>query len=435
MRSFSTFLIVLVCTSFALANEWPQFRGPAGQGHSDTKGLPVTWSESENVTWKTPIEGTGWSSPVILGDEIWMTTAIVTLASEEDARRHLEALPFSVPSPKVGSRIVLKAVCVARETGKLRQVVELFDVKERLHICAVNSFASPTPVIERGRLYCDFGVMGTACLDTTTGKILWKRTLPIMHQVGPGSSPAIFENLLILVRDGCDTQYITALNKATGEAVWKTARPPIASQFTPYKKAFSTPLIIEHDGELQMVVPGAQWMASYDPRTGEELWRVSTGPTFSNSSRAVFGKGLVFVTTAYGGTELYAIRPDGRGNVTESHIAWSTRKQVPRMPSPLLVDDLLYTISDSGVATCMAATTGEVHWTQRLLGDCAASPLFVDGRIYFCGKDGTTAVIGPGTDFTPLGKSKIDGRIMASLAVADSALFLRTDTHLYRIEK
>jgi outer membrane protein assembly factor BamB len=434
MRRALSLLMFLSMSMLALAGDWPQFRGPTGQGHSDATGLPVAWSETANITWKTPIEGRGWSSPVIFGDQIWMTTAIATRASEEAAKQHLKKLPFPIPSPEVASRIILKAVCVDRKTGRPRHATELFDVNGPLHICAVNSYASPTPVVEEGRLYCDFGAMGTACLDTKSGTTIWKRTLPIMHQVGPGSSPAVFEDLLILVRDGCDVQYLTALDKATGDTSWKTPRPPIASQFTPYKKAFSTPLVIEHDGQLQMIVPGAQWIASYEPRTGNELWRVNTGGTFSNSSRAVYGKGLVFVSTAYGGTELFAIRPDGRGDVTESHVVWSTRKQAPRMPSPLLVGNQLYTISDSGVATCMDAATGEVHWARRLLGDCSASPTFVDGRVYFCGKDGTTAVIRPGVEFALLAKSKLEGRVMASMAIADEAIFLRSDTHLYRIE-
>lgn len=433
MRLIPMLSIVLLLVSLASADNWPQFRGPTGQGHSDAVGLPVTWSETENIAWKTSIEGKGWSSPVILGDEIWMTTAITTPASKEEAERHLKSLPYPIPSPKVATRIVLKAVCVDRNTGKLIRSIELFDINEPLHICAVNSYASPTPVIEPGRLYCDFGVMGTLCLETTSGKTVWKRRLPIVHEVGPGSSPALCQDLLVLVRDGCDVQYITALNKATGESIWRTPRPPITRTSPACKKAFSTPLVFEHEDELQMVIPGAQWIAAYEPLTGKELWRVNTGGTYSNSTCAVYGKGLVFVTTAYGGTSLLAIRPGGKGDVTETHVAWSTRNQVPRMPSPLLVGDELYTISDSGIATCMDARTGEVHWVQRLLSDCSASPLFVDGRIYFSAEDGSTAVVRPGTEFTLLGKSQVDGRIMASIAVADGAFFLRTDTHLYRI--
>ncbi len=425
--------VLLVCS--AAADDWPQFRGPGGQGHCKASGLPLKWSETENVTWKVPVEGCGWSSPVICGDQIWMTTALVTPANPQDAKRKLDALGFPVSNAEVSARVVLKAVCVDRRSGRLLRSVRLLDVDEPLQICAVNSYASPTPVIETGRLYCDFGTLGTACLDTTTGKLLWRRDLPIEHQVGPGSSPVVYGKLLVLVRDGCDVQYVTALDKQTGEIVWKTARPPIDATYAPYKKAFSTPLVIEQAGRRQMIVMGAQWIVSYDPATGQEIWRVDTGSSFSNVSRPVFGHGLVFVATAYSDSELLAIRPDGRGNVTETHVAWTAGKQVPRMPSPLLAGNELYTISDGGVATCMDAVSGKLHWAQRLLGKCSASPLLAAGGIYFFAEDGRAAVIRPGTEFTPLAESQVDGRIKASAAVSDGALFLRSDTHLYRIEQ
>jgi len=425
-------MTVCVCSAAA---DWPQFRGPDGQGHSDAVGLPLSWSETENVVWKVPVEGRGWSSPVILGDQIWMTTALATPATPEEAKRKIDSLGFNVPSSEVAGRVVLKAVCVERDSGRLIHRVALFDVDEPVQICSVNSFASPTPVVEAGRLYCDFGIMGTVCLDTATGKILWKRHLPVEHQVGPGSSPILDGKLLVLVRDGGDEQYVTALDKQTGETEWKTVRPPFDTTTSNYKKAFSTPLVIEQAGERQIIVMGAQWIVSYAPDTGKELWRVDTGRSFSNASRPVFGHGLVFVATAYGGSQLLAIRPDGRGNVTDTHVAWTTRKQVPRMPSPLLVGKELYTLSDGGVATCMDAVSGEMHWAERLLSKCSASPLHVAGRIYCFDEDGRAAVVRPGTEFTPLGESKVDGKIMASVAVAGRALFLRTDTHLYRIEE
>ncbi|GAG38581.1 unnamed protein product, partial [marine sediment metagenome] len=230
-------------------------------------------------------------------------------------------------------------------------------------------------------------------------------------------------------------QYVTALDKQTGVTVWTTPRPPIDATYTPYKKSFSTPLVINHAGRRQMIAMGAQWIVSYDPDTGKEIWRVDTGSSFSNASRPVFGHGLVFVTTAFGGSELLAIRPDGRGNVTDTHVAWTVRRQVPRTPSPLLAGNELYTISDGGVATCMDAATGEVHWARRLSNKYSASPILGAGRIYFFAEDGHATVIRPGNEFTPLAESQVDGRVMASAAVSDRAFFLRTDTHLYRIEQ
>jgi len=428
-------ILGLAVSAVAASDDWPEFRGPGGQGHSDATGLPLRWSETENVAWKVPIEGRGWSSPVVLGDAIWMTTALPTLATAEEAKRKLAGLGFAVPGAEVARSVTLKAVCVDRATGRLRRTVTLFEVDEPLQICAVNSYASPTPVIEAGRLYCDFGTMGTACVDTTTGKVLWKRRLPIEHQVGPGSSPILHGNLLVLVRDGSDAQYVTALDKSTGRTAWKTDRPPIDTAYSPYKKAFSTPLIIEAAGKRQMIVLGAKWIVSYDPDSGTPIWRVDTGGTFSNASRPVFGHGMVFICTAFGGSQLLAVGVDGQGDVTDTHVAWRTRKQIPKRSSPLLVGGEIYIVSDGGVATCLDARTGEVHWSQRVLADCSASPVFVDGRIYVSDEAGKTVVLRPGREFGILAENKLDGRIMASAAIAGRALFLRTATHLYRIEE
>lgn len=433
---FITPLVLLYLASFAAASDdWPQFRGPDGQGHGTAAGLPLEWSETENVTWKVPIEGRGWSSPVILGEEIWMTTALPTPATAEEAEKTIASLPFPAPKSEVARRVRLKAVCVDRTTGQPLQAVTLFDFDELLQISGVNSFASPTPVIEAGRLYCDFGTMGTACVETATGKILWKRQLRIEHQVGPGSSPILHKDLLVLVRDGCDVQYVIALDKKTGETVWKTDRPPIDTDYTPYKKAFSTPLVIDTEEGRQMIVPASKWIVSYAPESGKPIWQVDTGKTFSNASRPVFGHGLVFVATAFGGSHLLAIGVGGEGDVTDTHVVWDHRKQVPRRSSPLLVGDELYTISDGGVATCLDARTGKIHWTERILGDCSASPVFASHRIYFFSEDGKTIVARPGKEFIKLAENKIDGRIMASVAIVDGAFFLRTDTHLYRIEE
>ena len=432
---FITWLIVGFTASTIFASDWPQFRGPTAQGHSGTTGLPLHWSETENIAWKTPVEGCGWSSPVVLGNQVWMTTALPTLATPEETKRLLANIPLAIPDSKVARSITLKAVCLDRDTGRLLQSITLFEIDEPFHICAVNSFASPTPVAEPERLYCDFGSMGTACLDTETGKILWKRRLAIEHQVGPGSSPILHGEKLVLVRDGCDLQYVTALDKATGKTIWKTDRPPIDTKNTPHKKAFSTPLIVESAGTEQMIVPGAYWIVAYNPDSGEPIWRASIAPSYSNASRPVFGHGLTFVCTAYGKTLLFAVYVDGKGDVSDTHIAWVERKQVPKCSSPILVADELYTVSDKGVATCRDARTGETHWSKRILGDCSASPVFAAGRLYFFGEDGRTTVLKPGKQFEQLAESDIEGRVMASVAIADRAFFLRTDTHLYRIQK
>jgi outer membrane protein assembly factor BamB len=432
-RILLIFLLYSPAAAARAGENWPQFRGPAGDGHSDAVELPLTWSETENVAWKTAIEGRGWSSPVVWGDQIWLTTALETAASADEAKEALRQLGMPVPSPHVARSLTLKAVCVDRTSGRLQHEVTLFRVKKPTIICSVNSFASPTPVVERGRVYCDFGALGTACLDTATGKILWSRHLVIEHQVGPGSSPLLYGDLLVLVRDGCDEQYLTALDKKTGATVWRTDRPPMSTRVPFYRKAFSTPLLVATGESHLMIVPAAQWMAAYDPADGRELWRVDTGSTFSNAVRPVYGHGLAYVGTSYGGSQLLAIRIDGRGDVTQSHVAWNLKKQVPKRASPLLVGDELYCVSDSGIATCLDARTGEIHWSERLSGPHSASPVYTEGRIYCCGEDGTTTVLRPGKEFHKLAENVVKGRIMASPAMLDGTIVLRTAEHLYRI--
>ncbi len=414
-------------------DDWPQFRGPGGDGHADATGIPVSWSEKENVDWKTAIEGRGWSSPVVFDNQIWLTTALETPAPPEKIKERLKQLGMSVPSPQLAGLVTLKALCVDRASGRLVHDVTLLEVDEPPVICSVNSYASPTPVIEKGRVYFEFGAMGTVCLDSNTARVLWSRRLPIEHQVGPGSSPILYGDLLVLVRDGCDEQYIIALDKNTGRDVWRTNRPPLTVAYLPYRKAFSTPFVVKVDGKDQMVVLGARWIASYDPANGRELWRVDTDDTFSNSSRPVCGHGMAYVCTAYGGARLLAVRMDGRGDVTSSHVAWELKKATPKRSSPLIVGDELYFVSDVGVANCVDARTGEIHWSERLAGAFSASPVYADGRIFFFGEDGTTTIVQPGKQFVPLAENSLDGRIMASPAMLDGLILLRTDTHLYRI--
>ena len=254
------------------------------------------------------------------------------------------------------------------------------------------------------------------------------------HQVGPGSSPLVYKDLLILVRDGCDQQYITALDKRTGETVWKTNRPPINATYLPYRKAFSTPLVVEAAGQEQVIIPGAQWVVAYEPATGKPIWRADYQRGFSTAPRPVFGHGMVYICTGFASQQLWAIRLDGRDDVTDSHVAWKATSQIPKRSSPLLVGKEIYLVSDTGVGSCFDALSGEIRWQERISGNYSASPTYVDGRIYFCSQEGKTTVLQPGTQFLKLAESHIDGRIMASPAVVGRAFLLRTDTHLYRIE-
>ncbi len=412
MRSTTLMLLATLCPAWASAGEdWPEFRGPTADGHSDSVGLPLTWSETENVAWKTPIHDRGWSSPVVWGSQVWMTTAT------EDGRR-------------------LFAVCVDRGTGKIVHDLEVFDVDEPDTIAKINSYASPTPVIESGRVYVHYGTYGTACLDTETGETLWtRRDLQCDHHMGPGSSPTLFGDLMIFHVDAMDVQYVIALDKTTGNTVWKTDRSIDYTLVIPFlRKAFCMPAFIRSGGRIQMVSPGAKGVMAYDPRTGEELWKVRYFG-WSMAPRPVFGHGLVFVIVDYDHPELWAVRPDGRGEVTDTHVAWKIRKGMPNAASLLLVDDLLYMVNDMGLASCVEAETGEIVWQERIEGAYWASPLCVDGRIYFFNRQADATVIEPGRPFKRLAVNELDDLMMASPAVAGKAFFLRTSTHLYRIEK
>lgn len=415
-----------------LAGEWTQFRGADGLGLTSAARLPLTWSETENVAWKTAIAGRGWSSPVVVGARLWMTTSRETPLSGEalEAARQeqLKGNPLAKQMSLVGS-VELSAVCVDAVTGKLLQDVLLFSIPRPPAIHSLNSYASPTPATDGVRIVCHFGELGTACLEADTGKIAWKTAFPSAHAVGAGSSPLICDGTVIIPCDGTDQQYVVGLKVATGELAWKTKRPPMTGTNGDFHKSYSSPVRIAAD---QVVIPGAQWVVSYEPTSGKEVWRVRHGEGFSNVPAPVVSGKQVFVCTGYMQPHLIAIRSDGSGDVTSSHVAWRISKSVPTMPSPVVVDDLLYFVTDQGVLTC-ATTQGDVVWTHRLGGNYSASPLATRDRIYFCSRDGKTTVIRPGREYHELAVNTLEGQLMASPAVFDDALILRTDTHLYRI--
>jgi outer membrane protein assembly factor BamB len=403
------FLLILCPRPASAGDDWPQFRGPTGQGESDAIGLPVTWSETENVAWKTPIPGQGWSSPTVLGNQVWLTTAV-----EEGHSLH--------------------AMCFNRANGRTLHDVEVFRVETLPKIHATNGYASPTPILEPGSVYVHFGTFGTACLDPKTGKIRWKNEeLKLDHQVGPGSSPALYRDLLLITCDGIDVQYAVALDKRKGRIVWKTPRSGPIEKSPSEKKAFVTPLVIHNGKHDEAIMPGAEYCYAYDPLTGRELWRLHY-PGYSNVPRPAFAHGLLYLATGYDDPEFWAVRPGGQGDITASAVAWKMNKQAPTKPSPLVAGDELYLLSDAGILSCLDAQTGEQHWRKRLPGTFTASPVLADGRIYLCGENGQTTVIAPGKEYNELASNTLDGRFMASPAVAGKAIFLRTDTHLYRIE-
>jgi outer membrane protein assembly factor BamB/beta-lactamase superfamily II metal-dependent hydrolase len=402
----AVWLLAPAASVTARAEDWPEFRGPTGQGHSSERGLPFQWSESQNVLWKTRVEGLGWSSPVVAGGRVWLTSAVS------------------------GRGTSLRAIAFDADTGRELVNVEVFRINNVDPLNPKNSFASPTPIIDGDRIYVHFGADGTAALSDT-GDILWKTRLAYESMHGSGGSPVVYGDLLIFSCDGPDTAFVVALEKATGKTRWKTARR------RPYDQAYSTPLLIRVGDEDQLVSVGAYRAAAYDPKTGQEIWRVGYPVRFpegfSNVLRPVYGHGLVFISGGFNEPSFFAVRAGGRGDVTSSRVAWTLTRGAPLTPSPLLVGDELYLVSDTGVATCLDARSGQALWQARLGGNYSASPVFADGRIYVQSEEGITTVLAPGRTFQRLASNELDGAMLASMAVSNGSFFIRTHNNLYRI--
>jgi outer membrane protein assembly factor BamB len=396
---------------FADEQNWPEFQGPTGNGLSTAASLPVTWSETENVRWKTPIHGKAWSSPVIYDGQIWLTTAT------RDGHDNY-------------------AICVDQASGKVLHDKHLFHNENPSVVLEFNSYGSPSPVIEAGRVYITFGSYGTACLSTKTGEVLWsRRDLPCEHHRGPGSSPILHGDLFILHYDGFDYQYVVALNKQTGETVWKVDRDvDYGTDDGDIKKAYATPAVLRIDGRDQLISPTSKACVAYDIATGKELWRVRY-KEFSVAIRPVFGHGLIFINTGFGKAELLAVKQGLLGDITETGIAWRSSRSIPSKPAHLLIDDLLFMVHDQGQAICLDARTGEVVWQNRLGGNYSASPIAGAGKIYFLSEEGNCSVIKADRQFELLATNTLPDGFMASPAVSGRALYLRSRTALYRIEE
>jgi outer membrane protein assembly factor BamB len=407
-------LLLIACAGIAnsrtqAAEDWPEFRGPTGQGISTARNVPLHWNATSNVVWKTEIPGEGWSSPVLVGGKIYLTTAVT------------DSGPTS-----------LRTLCLEASDGRVQWNVEVLQPgaggPQAMH--KKNSLASPTPIVRADRIYVHFGHMGTAALDRT-GKVLWRQTALQYSPVhGNGGSPVLVGDTLVFSCDGSADPFVVALDARTGQVLWKTPRnSPAKNQFS-----FATPLAIETDGTTQIISPGSGFVAGYDPAQGREIWRARYGEGYSVITRPVFAHGLLFVSSSYNRPVLYALKPAGAtGDVTDTHLAWKHDKGVPNTPSPLVVGDEIYFVSDSGIATCLDARTGSLHWSERLGGGFSASPVLAEGRIYFQNEEGVGTVLQAGKTFEVLAKNDLGERTLASPAVTDGALFLRSRSHLWRI--
>jgi len=430
-------VLALGLTQLLRAADWPEWRGPGGLGHAPADAKPpLHWGEDKNVIWKTPLPGRGWSSPVIADGIAWMTAAHETPATPEDAKRRLAKNTGGQPVTLLES-VRLHALGVDLKTGALNHDIELFSVKEPQWAHRSNSYASPTPWLAGGKLYCHFGGLGTACVDTASAKVLWTNTDPdlnVMHENGPGGSAVLSGNSLIFHLDGSDRQLIAALDAGTGKLKWKTPRSGELHENPQLKKAYGTPLLAKVGGKEQVISQGANWLYGYDPDDGKELWRLSYERLgFSNVARAVIAKHRLFLATGFMQSELLAIDLPPRS--TQPKIAWRYTKAVPKSPSPIVVGDEIYFVSDSGgTLTCLDAESGEEVWRERISnGTYWAAPTYANGHLYFHNEEGVTTVIKAGREFQIVAENQLDGSHFASAAVSGDDLILRTDKALYRI--
>lgn len=389
---------------------WVEFRGENGSGHSDFKNIPTEWSdESENIKWKAPLEGLGWSSPVIAGDRIWLTSS-----DTEKNQLSVQVLDLESGQP-------LKSTVVFEKTlGRIHKK---------------NSHASPTAILDGERVYVHFGDHGTAALDLEAN-VIWKRDLDYGHFHGPGGSPLLVDDKLIISCDGDDAQYLIALNKQTGETIWQVEKKHIhpariqGGKMMPI--AFSTPTLRQVGDVKEAVICGADHIAGFDVETGRERWWASYDG-YSVVPRPIFYRDLVYYSSSYNDAVLYALKLGGEGDLT-GQIQWQTNRHAPHNPTPLIVEDLLFSVSDRGIAQCLDAATGEVYWTERLGRAYSASPIFVDGKIYFQDETGGTTIIRPARKFEKLAENKITGRTLATPVPIPGGLLIRTDEALLRID-
>ena len=432
MKPIALFLLILPAL-LSGAESWPQWRGPEANGHAGKAGYPSEWNKVKNVAWKSVLPGRGHSSPVHDGDTIWVTTAIETPASEAEKKERLKANK-GLATVTVLSKVSLRALRIDPKSGKVVKNVEIFGKKQPQWVHKLNSYASPTPVIEDGKVYFHFGAYGNACIDAKTGKILWKnddKALWVMHENGPGSSPLVWDDLMIFHLDGSDKQHVVALYKDSGKIAWKTKRSGELRENPQLQKSYSTPIVETFNGKPVLISCGADWVYGYDPRNGKELWKIKYGHLgFSNVARPITGHGMIYLSTCFMKAEILAFRYEG---LKTPELAWRLDRG-PKMPSPILVGNELYVVNDGGILTCVDALSGDLHWRERLDGEFSSSPTYAGGLLYFSDRNGVTTVIKPGKSLRVVGKNELDGTAhMASFAALGKSFLVRTEEALYRV--
>lgn len=413
-------LLVITCISSAICAQenWTHLRGTNMDAHSQSQHPPVSWTDDQ-IMWKTEIEGQGFSSPVIFGKQIWLSSA-------------------------TNSGDSLFALCVDLDSGKLLQKIDLFQPKEIQHIHPTNSYASSTPAIEDGFVYLHYGTYGTACVDTKTFQVVWTRTdINCEHMQGAGSSVLIYKDFLFLHVEGTDFQFVYALNKHTGETVWKAERPQeYYKDIQPVsRKAYGTPYVITVDGKDQLISCGSQVCQSFDPMTGKENWRFFYGED-SNVNLPLFYDGILYINSGWvlsQGTpyfaRMFAVNLALTGDITSTGLLWKAEKNIPQISTPVLVDSLMYMVEERGTMSCMKARTGDFVWTEPMKSQFNASPVYAAGNLYFADLKGKIYVVKASDKFELLAQNQLEGMIKATPAIVNDKLIVRTTRFLYCIGK
>lgn len=415
------FLIVTILLSFSGCNKhdhnWTHFRGSNLDGHASVNNAPLDWGESSNIVWKAPVKGLGWSSPVVYEDQIWLTSAT------RDGKEFY-------------------TLCFDFETGQLLDEKTIFtsDNPQRIH--STNSYATPTPCIEKGFVYVHFGTFGTACINTRTFEVVWKRDdLPCEHMQGPASSPVIYKDMLILHLEGTEDPYVVSLNKSTGEIIWKSVRPPeIYDPIQPvYRKSYQTPVIIDVNGRELMISNSAFMCFAHDVHTGEVVWTVEYGYD-STVSMPLFHNGMVYVNSGWiflenrpSFTRQYAIDPSGKGDITNTHVKWIFEDEVPQIPTPVIVGERMYMVHDRGMVTCLDIETGNPVWKEKFNGNYNSSPVYANGNIYFFNIKGECKIIQPGDKFKLIAENSLGETVKSVPVFVRNKMIVRTEKNLIMI--
>ncbi len=407
-----TAAFVLMLSAPPALADWPEFRGPSAQGIIAAKNIPTVWSPTKNVRWRTPLPGEGWSSPIVVGNSLYVTTAIPGDESAEPPNYELALLILDVRS----GRLIRRVALFTQEGASAPSIHKK------------NSHASPTPLFDGRNIYVHFGHQGTAC-TTPDGQVLWRNDslgYPPVH--GNGGSPVVVDDLLIFSRDGGNMSEVTALDKMTGRLVWQVQRDvEVQKQFS-----FCTPLVIESAGRKQLIIPGSNVVQSLDPATGKEYWRLYY-EGYSVVPRPIYESGLVFVCTGYNRPSLLAIDPTGSGDVTATHLKWRSSSNIPNTPSLVAYQGLVAMVSDKGIAICFDAVTGKEIWKERIGGNFSASPLLVGSHMYLLSEEGNCTILDIAGQPREIAKNGLGERCLASPAIVDNDILIRTAKALVRI--